>query len=78
MRRAGHEGFNLRASEQYQPMQAREAGLTVLDLITLPDAWEDRLKRCAFLNGFSHTERGRPSRLTDRPFFSTGRPLRAS
>ena len=45
MRRAGHEGFNLRASEQYQPMQAREAGLTVLDLLAQPDTWEDRLKR---------------------------------
>ncbi len=46
MRRAGHEGFNLRASEQYQPMQEREAGLTVLDIIAAPDAWDDRLKQC--------------------------------
>ncbi|RPD67493.1 cytochrome P450 [Lentinus tigrinus ALCF2SS1-7] len=45
MRRAGHEGFNLRASEQHQPMQAREAGLTVLDIIQHPDAWDDRLKQ---------------------------------
>ncbi|TFK80623.1 cytochrome P450 [Polyporus arcularius HHB13444] len=45
MRRAGHEGFSLRASEQYQPMHIREAGLTVLDIIQRPDAWDDRMRQ---------------------------------
>lgn len=45
MRRAASENFTPRASEQYQPMQTLQAGLTILDILANPDAWEDALYR---------------------------------
>ncbi|KAJ7170774.1 cytochrome P450 [Mycena crocata] len=45
MRRASHEGFNLRASEKYQPEQYREAAMNVLDLINEPELWVDHFKQ---------------------------------
>ena len=48
MRRAAHEGFSQRASEVYQPAQARGAALTVLGIIARPNAWEDCFNQCVF------------------------------
>ena len=45
MRRAAHEGFNMRGSEQYQPMNMRETRLTILDIIARPNEWNKSLKQ---------------------------------
>ena len=45
MRRAGHEGLSIRASEIYQPLQEREAALLVRDLLHVPEAWDEHLRR---------------------------------
>ncbi|KAJ7834053.1 cytochrome P450, partial [Mycena olivaceomarginata] len=45
MRRASHEGFNLRASEKYQPSQFKEAAMNILDLINEPNLWVNHLKQ---------------------------------
>ena len=45
MRRAGHEGLSIRASEIYQPLQEREAALLVRDLLQVPDAWDEHFRR---------------------------------
>jgi hypothetical protein len=44
MRRASHEGFNLRASEKYQPLQFKEAAMSLLDILNAPESWVDCLK----------------------------------
>ena len=45
MRRAAHEGFKARGSEQYQPMHMRETRLTILDIIARPNEWNKSLKQ---------------------------------
>ena len=45
MRRAASENFSARASEEFRPMQALEAGRTALDIIAKPAAWEDAVAR---------------------------------
>lgn len=47
MRRASHEGFNAHASEQYQPLQAKQAMLTVLGILKDPDCWEEHIRQYA-------------------------------
>ena len=49
MRRAGHEGLNVRASEQYQPLQEREAALLTAAFLRKPEAWDDHLKRLVLI-----------------------------
>ena len=45
MRRAVHDSFSPQAAEQYRPMQTREARLTVLDLLSRPEHWQDDLRQ---------------------------------
>ena len=45
MRRAGHEGLNIRASEIYQPLQERDAAMLVADLLRNPEVWDNHLRR---------------------------------
>ena len=45
MRRAAHEEFNPRASEKYQPLQYKEAAISMLDILNDPDNWSDLLKQ---------------------------------
>ena len=45
MRRAVHDSFGPQAAELYQPMQTREARLTVLDLLSRPEHWQDVLRQ---------------------------------
>lgn len=47
MRRAGHEGFNVRAAATYQPLQEKESALLALHCLQDPDNWDDHLKRSA-------------------------------
>ncbi|KIM35765.1 hypothetical protein M413DRAFT_32229 [Hebeloma cylindrosporum] len=46
-RRAGHDGLNIRTSENYQAGQEIEAAMLVVALVTDPDHWDDHLKRTA-------------------------------
>ncbi|KDR81197.1 hypothetical protein GALMADRAFT_116228 [Galerina marginata CBS 339.88] len=45
LRKAGHEGMNIRAAEKYQPLQEVEAVEMVAAIIKEPDHWDDHLKR---------------------------------
>lgn len=45
MRRAAHEGFNVRASTSYQPLQEKESALLVSHMLQDPNGWDDHLKR---------------------------------
>jgi len=45
LRRAAHEGLNVRVSGNYQPLQENEAAALVANLLQNPDAWDDHLKR---------------------------------
>ncbi|PSR85636.1 hypothetical protein PHLCEN_2v5365 [Hermanssonia centrifuga] len=47
MRRAAHEGFNVRASTSYQPLQEKESALLVSHMLQDPNGWDDHLKRSA-------------------------------
>lgn len=47
MRRAGHEGFNVRAAANYQPLQEKESALLALHCLQDPGNWDDHLKRSA-------------------------------
>ncbi|KAF5343047.1 hypothetical protein D9758_011152 [Tetrapyrgos nigripes] len=47
LRKAAHEGFNIRASEAYQPIQEKEATVLVHNLLQDPNSWDDQLKRSA-------------------------------
>ncbi|KAF5374224.1 hypothetical protein D9758_004661 [Tetrapyrgos nigripes] len=45
MRKAAHEGFNIRTSEAYQPLQEKEAVVLVDNLLKDANSWVDHLKR---------------------------------
>ncbi|CAL1709871.1 unnamed protein product [Somion occarium] len=47
LRRAAHEGFNVRACEDYQPLQEKESARLVNHMLEEPDNWDDHLKRSA-------------------------------
>lgn len=47
MRRAAHEGFNIRASTAYQPLQEKESALLASHMLRNPMRWEEHLKRSA-------------------------------
>ncbi|KIM35577.1 hypothetical protein M413DRAFT_347955, partial [Hebeloma cylindrosporum] len=47
LRKAGHEGLNIRAAEKYQPLQEVEAAAMVIGLMKEPDHWDDHLRRTA-------------------------------
>ncbi|KIM36078.1 hypothetical protein M413DRAFT_449400 [Hebeloma cylindrosporum] len=47
LRKAGHEGLNMRAADKYKPLQEIEAAAVVVDIIKEPDHWNDHLKRTA-------------------------------
>lgn len=47
MRRAAHEGFNIRAAAKYQPLQEKESALLALRCLQDPDNWDDHLKHSA-------------------------------
>ncbi|KAJ7843627.1 cytochrome P450 [Mycena olivaceomarginata] len=44
LRRAAHEGLNIRAAEKLQPQQEREAATLAAYIIRDPDEWEEHLK----------------------------------
>ncbi|KAJ7843607.1 cytochrome P450 [Mycena olivaceomarginata] len=48
LRRAAHEGLNIRAAEKLQPQQKREAATLAAYIIRDPDEWEEHLKRYDF------------------------------
>ena len=48
LRKAGHEGLNIRAAEKYQPLQELEAATMVIDMIKDPDHWNDHFKRYVY------------------------------
>ena len=50
LRKAGHEGLNIRAAEKYQPLQEVEAAAMVIGIMKDPDHWDDHLRRyvCCF------------------------------
>ncbi len=43
--RAAHEGFNVRSSTSYQPLQEKESALLVSHMLQDPNGWDDHLKR---------------------------------
>ena len=45
MRRATHEGFGVRASIAYQPLQEKESALLVAHMLRDAQNWNDNLKR---------------------------------
>ncbi|KAI0072587.1 cytochrome P450 [Panus rudis PR-1116 ss-1] len=45
LRRAAHEGFNVRAVQTYQPLQEKESVRLVHHLLTEPENWDTHLKR---------------------------------
>jgi hypothetical protein len=45
LRKASHEGLNVRASEAYQPLQEKEAAVLVDNMLKDPNSWDDHLKR---------------------------------
>ncbi|KIM46552.1 hypothetical protein M413DRAFT_24257 [Hebeloma cylindrosporum] len=47
LRKAGHEGLNVRAVDKYKPMQEVEAAAVVADIIKDPNHWLDHFKRTA-------------------------------
>lgn len=47
MRRAAHEGFNVRASATYQPLQEKESTLLASHMLRNPTRWDEHLKRSA-------------------------------
>ncbi|EIM88908.1 cytochrome P450 [Stereum hirsutum FP-91666 SS1] len=47
LRKAAHEGLNVRAAEAYQPLQEKDAAVLVADLLKEPLYWDDHLKRSA-------------------------------
>ncbi|KAF5343067.1 hypothetical protein D9758_011141 [Tetrapyrgos nigripes] len=47
LRKASHEGLNVRASEVYQPSQEKEAAVLVDNMLKDPISWDDHLKRSA-------------------------------
>ncbi|THU86529.1 cytochrome P450 [Dendrothele bispora CBS 962.96] len=47
LRKAAHEGMNVRASEAYQPLQEMEAAVLVDNVLKDPEGWDDHLKRSA-------------------------------
>ena len=48
LRKAGHEGLNIRAVEKYQPLQEVEAATMVVGMLKDPDHWEDHLRRYVY------------------------------
>ena len=48
LRKAGHEGLNIRAAEKYQPLQEVEAATMVIDILKDPDHWDDHLRRYVY------------------------------
>ena len=48
LRKAAHEGLNIRAAEKYQPLQELEAATMVIDMINDPDHWNDHFKRYVY------------------------------
>ena len=47
MRRAAHEGFSVRASTTYQPLQEKESALLASHMLRSPTRWNAHLKRSA-------------------------------
>ncbi|KAF5342840.1 hypothetical protein D9758_013372 [Tetrapyrgos nigripes] len=47
MRKAAHEGLNIRASEAYQPLQEKEAAVLVDNVLKDPNSWVDHLNSSA-------------------------------
>ncbi|KAJ7446023.1 cytochrome P450 [Mycena galericulata] len=47
LRRAAHEGLNIRAAEKLQPLQEREAATLAAHILRYPAAWEEHVKRSA-------------------------------
>ena len=45
LRRAAHEGFNVRACEDYQPLQEKESARLVHHMLEEPKEWDNHLKR---------------------------------
>lgn len=45
MRRAAHEGLNVRAADKYKPLQETEAARLVFNLLRDPENWDDHFKR---------------------------------
>lgn len=45
LRKAGHEGMNIRAAEKYQPLQEVEAAAMVAGILKEPNHWDDHLRR---------------------------------
>ncbi|KAF5342805.1 hypothetical protein D9758_013368 [Tetrapyrgos nigripes] len=45
LRKGAHEGFNIRASEVYQPLQEKEAAVLVGNMLKDPNSWFDHLNR---------------------------------
>lgn len=49
MRRAAHEGLNVRAAEKYKLLQEIEAARLVANLLHDPDNWDVHFKRYQLL-----------------------------
>ncbi|KAF8904740.1 cytochrome P450 [Gymnopilus junonius] len=45
MRRAAHEGFNVRATKNYEPVLSREAAFATIQMLKSPKTWADHLNR---------------------------------
>lgn len=45
MRRATHEGMNVRAAEKYKPLQEIEAVRLVTNFLHDPDSWDGHFRR---------------------------------
>ncbi|KAJ7122958.1 cytochrome P450 [Mycena epipterygia] len=67
LRKAAHEGLNVRASEAYQPLQEKEAAVLVDNLIKDPEAWDDHLKRSAASTVLTAVYGTRPIKSKDDP-----------
>ncbi|KAJ7081461.1 cytochrome P450, partial [Mycena crocata] len=67
LRKAAHEGLNVRASEAYQPLQEIEAVVLVDNLIKEPDFWDDHLKRSAASTVLTAVYGTRPIESKDDP-----------
>ncbi|KAF5343046.1 hypothetical protein D9758_011155 [Tetrapyrgos nigripes] len=47
MRKAAHEGLNIRASEVYRPLQEKEAAILVDNMLKDPNSWDDHMEKTA-------------------------------
>lgn len=67
MRKAGHEGLNIRAAEAYYPLQEREAIVAAQGVLQDATDWDNQMKRCAASTVLTAVYGQKPIKSNDDP-----------